>query len=477
MNPQDIYDPEFYGAVSEVLARELQNHFAGMPDLGFAEPRTPAELIQKASQFLENKSDEPQLERARQTIREFIKSATHLHSPYNMGHQVSAPAALAGAFAGLGASLNPGLAVFEMSRFGMGIEHALIKKLNTYVGWDAEASGGIVTSGGTLANMTAILSARNWKFAGAFKDGMQDCRPALFTSEDSHYSIARAAGVLGIGTEQVIKVPLNPRTRRIDPSQLPRIYKETRNRGLEPFCIVAASGTTPVGAFDPLEEIAAFAEAHELWMHVDGAHGAPFLMGDQSRHLLKGAEKADSLTWDAHKMMYVPSLCTFLLYRDRRESYLPFQQEAPYLFGGGDEQLAYDNGLRTFECTKGPLTLPLFALWSIYGEGLFTSMMDKVVQTTHACYEIIKDASDFAAAHEPECNIFCFRYTPSETAKLPAAEMDKYQREVRERLIRGGKMFITGTSLDGVYALRITIMNPTVTTGHFVEILDAIRGG
>lgn len=476
------YDSSLFSQVAQVVSEELSAHLRDMHASSHSVIRSfsPSELVDRAFHYLKGPEVLPNSEaavvsRARELAREFLSSTTHLHSPFYMGHQVPPPVPVAAVFSALGAALNPGLAVFEMSQFASAIERALISKLGAKIDWAGSEWDGIITSGGTLANLTAILSARNWKFPDAFSHGLKGRHPAILASTDSHYSVSRAAGVLGFGAEQVVKVPVDSQ-RRMDPRHLPQVFSEARSRGLEPFCIVAASGSTPFGAFDPLAEIARFAGEHDLWLHVDGAHGGSLLFSERFRPLFAGIEEADSVTWDAHKMMFVPSLCTFLFYRDRRDSYRPFQQEAPYIFSGDDsEPASWDAGLRTFECTKGPIALPTWALWSLFSEKIFSVLIEGVIDSTRTLHQMVEDAGDFTALHKPECNILCFRYTPPKTAQMTVEEVGYMQKQIRKRLVNDGRFYITGTMIDGAYALRTTVINPATDERHLVELLNTIR--
>ena len=170
--------------------------------------------------------------------------------------------------------------------------------------------------------------------------------PKLVVQADAHYCIARSAGILGIGTNNVVKAALDER-RRMDPAQLDATLAGLRAAGHPVVAVVACACATPIGAFDPLERIADICAKYGVWLHVDAAHGGAALLSPRHRHLVAGLERADSLTWDAHKMLFVPALCAFLFYKDKRHSYEAFRQNAPYLFDPSAPGLAeYDSGLQ-----------------------------------------------------------------------------------------------------------------------------------
>jgi L-2,4-diaminobutyrate decarboxylase len=420
-----------------------------------------------------------------------LANGHHLHDPRYMGHQVPPSVPAAALFDVLGRTANQGAAVFEMAPFGTSAERAVINELGKMIGWEPGKFAGIGTHGGTLANVTALLAARNIRYGNSWKSGMgvtakasgtDGLKPAILTSADSHYCIARACGILGIGTSQLIKVPIDEK-RRMNIEKAREILKSSRERGLDVFAIVGSACTTPTGSFDDLGGIADLAREYNLWFHVDGAHGASFLFSEKHKHLLAGIDQADSIAWDAHKMLFVPALSTYLFYRDARHSWQAFAQDAPYLFDPDDPtgMAEFDGGLRTFECTKGALSLGLWGIWSLYGKDFIASLIDRAMDNTRAMRDLIDAAPDFEAAHDPQCNILCFRYLPQPGAEpaasgMPEAEsISNLNQSIRNRLVAEGEWYITGTRLDGHYWLRVTIINPLTDTKHLAGLLDAIR--
>jgi L-2,4-diaminobutyrate decarboxylase len=239
------------------------------------------------------------------------------------------------------------------------------------------------------------------------------------------------------------------------------------------FCLVAAAGSTSVGAFDPLDELADLARAHGLWLHVDGAHGGSLLVSDRLRHRLRGIERADSLVWDAHKLMFVPAACTLLFYRDRDKSYQAFRQDASYVFDTkASIYTELDSAEQNFECTKRPLIMGLWVLWAIYGRGLFAEQIEYVCELTGQAHKLLEAAPDFETLHRPESNILCFRYRPDDNAPASVSEL---QVAIRDRVRQRGTFFISKVDIDGVAALRVVLMNHRTTLDHFHMLLDEIR--
>ena len=484
-----VYQPAFFRAAGAVfvdrLAAYLDDSLAGRtPALPWCEPQA---LLERARAFLraggEQPPEAPPLEMFERIAAEFLADANHLHAPTYMGHQVSTAVPLATLFEGLGAFANQGMAVYEMGPFSTAAERAVVETLGAYVPWPRGTFEGIGTHGGSLANLTGILAARNVRYPGCWERGVASVagkgsrgRPAIVAGADSHYSVARAAGVLGLGTNQVLKAPLDAR-RRIDPDRLRALLDEASADGSDVFCLVASACTTPTGAFDPLADLADLAAERGLWLHVDGAHGASVLLSARHRHKVRGIERADTIVWDAHKMLFVPALCTFLLYRDKAHSWQAFRQDAPYLLNPEAPQMvaSFDGAARTAECTKRSFAMGLFGLLAAYGPRLFEDLVDETFALTTRLWELIEAADDFEACHEPEANILCFRHVPAALRGAPEERLSAFQDQLRQRLVESGEYYVTKTRLDGRSVLRVTMMNPLSEETHLMGLLVALR--
>ena len=313
-----------------------------------------------------------------QLVQTMLQRGLNLHNPRYVGHQVPAPVPLAGLFDAVGSVTNQVMAVYEMGPWATAVEQAMIRELGATIGWAPDTFAGAVTHGGSLANLTALLTARNVALGDVWERGLTGDRPqpVLVTHADAHYSVARAAGILGLGSRQIRHAGLDD-LGRMDPRRLDEQLTSLRAQGRPIVAVSACSCATPTGAFDPLEEIAAVCREHGVWLHVDAAHGGAALLSERHRHLVAGLEQADSVTWDAHKMLFVPGLCAFVFYRDKRHGFEAFRQDAPYLFDPAAPGLAdYDSGIRTVECSKRAATFGLWGVWSLFGRRLFTDMVD-----------------------------------------------------------------------------------------------------
>ncbi len=405
-------------------------------------------------------------------LGEILDGSTHLHHPRYMGHQVSAPLPLSALCQAAVALLNNSAAVFEMGPVASGLEQALVRWMANKVGFDERADG-VFVSGGSLANLLGILAARHERAGfSVWRDGAHAGPPlAALTSSQSHYSSGRAVQLMGWGEAGLVKVACDARYR-LRPEELEGAKAAAERAGRRVVAVVASACSTATGSFDPLPPIADFCERHGLWLHVDGAHGASAVLSPRHRHKLVGLERADSVVWDAHKMLMMPSLATSIVFRDGAVARRLFAQEASYLFREGD---TLDLGQRTIECTKPMLGLPLFVCLAAYGEAMFAEHVAACFDLAARFGEQLAELPYFELAVPPECNIVCFRHLPAALRAAPLAEQNQHQVTVRERLLADGGFYLVQTTLDGVVYLRTTIINPLTTESDLAALLAAIR--
>ncbi len=412
-------------------------------------------------------------QRLAEFVNTYLAATTRLHHPAYMAHQVAVPHH-AGAIAALIDSFtNNAMAIYEMGPGAAAIEYYVINWLLEKVGWQPapldprEAhtqnfGGGVLTHGGSLANLTALIAARTRIAPDVWQDGNPGDL-ALLAPAESHYSIARAAGMVGIGRKMVYPLDVDARGVVI-PERLPAAYQRLQADGKRAVALVANACSTAVGLYDPLPEIGAFCREHDIWLHVDGAHGASALLSDTHRHLLRGVELADSLTWDAHKLMRTPTLCAALLVRDHRTLDQAFTQEASYLFHE-KEQPGFDFIHRTVECTKAGLGLKLFFVLAALGEQGMADYIDRQFQVTQEAYEYIRQLPDFECAVRPQANIVCFRAQGDDNAQLA----------LRDALTAQGHFYLSTTAFSGKRYLRFVLMNPHTTLNDIARLIAEIR--
>jgi L-2,4-diaminobutyrate decarboxylase len=491
------YDPELLRIAGRSLADRLARHLREVQHtqssvLNWAHPlqyiAQAADLANSVkSTDAANKSVKDLAQRFAELVDICLTRGINLHDPRYVGHQVPASVPVAGLFDAIGSVTNQCMAIYEMGPWVTAVEQAMVDILAGCLGWLGTDYAGIVTHGASLANLTALLVARNVALGESWESGLGgefSCAngavsargaPKLVVQADAHYCVARSAGILGIGTNNVVKAPVDER-RRMDPEKLHTILSISRAAGDRVVAVVACACATPVGAFDPLERIADICARHGVWLHVDAAHGGAALLSARHRHLVAGLERADSLTWDAHKMLFVPALCAFLFYKNKRHSFEAFKQNAPYLFDPSAPDLAeFDSGLRTVECTKRGAALGLWGVWSLFGPQLFADMVDVTFELGRQFYEKLQAAGDFDALHEPECNIVVFRHVPEDLRSATPERIGEFQWQVRRAMIESGDFYLVPTTHGGIAALRCTLINPLTTAAHLDQLLDSLR--
>lgn len=482
------YDPGLFADAGRRMVSALGEHLAQVessqkPVLNWADPwvnvQRAREVLSQGGEKSGSSLDADALgKRFGELVETMLSRGHNLHDPRYLGHQVPASIPLAGLFDAVGSVTNQVMAIYEMGPWASAVEEVMVEQLGGLVGWQPKSFAGLITHGGSLANLTALLTARNVALGESWERGVFSHAtkpPVLVAHAEAHYCIARSAGILGLGTNHVIKAALDGQ-RRIDPNKLDETLSKLRADGVPIVAVVACGCATPIGAFDPLDDIADVCQKHHVWMHVDAAHGGGALFSSKHRHLLKGLERVDSLIWDAHKMLFVPALCAFVFYKNAGHRFEAFRQEAPYLFDPSAPGLAeYDSGLKTVECTKRAAAFGLWGVWSMFGPQLFGDLVDVTFDLGQRLYEKLREAKDFEPLHRPECNIVAFRHIPDALKNAPKQELGQFQLRLRREIIQSGEFYIVPTAAGGIGALRVTLINPLTTPEHLDQLLETLR--
>ena len=405
----------------------------------------------------------------------YLEHSQHLHHPGFIGHQVAVPhegAAIADMVHGV---INNPMAVYEMGPTASVIERVVVNWMLEKTGWftgaidgfehNANNGAGVLTHGGSLANLTAVLAARAHAAPEAWALGTPD-NFAIIAPAATHYSLARAVSIAGFGQNAIRYAPVND-LEVLQPEKLEQTFMEACDNGQKVFMVSANACTTATGLYDPIDEVAEFCEAHDLWLHVDGAHGGSALLSDKERHHMKGISRADSLTWDAHKMMRTSALCAAILFKDQSAMAGTFHQDASYIFYGGEDQIGFDVGPYAIECTKSALGAKLFWVLAMEGEKGMAKFVEKQYADTRAFYDFINAQPDFTCPYRPEANILCFKY---DGIKDNAAQL-----ALREKILERGNFYITTAEVGRVRYLRLSVMNPLTTLETIQKLLIEIR--
>lgn len=407
-------------------------------------------------------------------LNTYLSALTRIYHPANIAHQQAVPhymAALAGLIDHFVSSDG---SIYELGPASVSIEFFLINWFLEKVGWKPQPvynlepvdgrmhGGGILTHGGSIANLTALIAARTKIAPEIWQQGNPD-HFALLAPAGAHYSIARSVGIMGMGQRCIYPLQTD-RDGVILPDQLEQAYEKACVDGKQILAVIANAGTTALGLYDPLLEIGAFCRKHSLWLHVDGAHGGPALLTSKYRHLMRGIEQADSFTFNAHKMMRVTAVCTVLLVRDARHLDQAFTQEASYLFHE-KEQPGYDFLHRTIECTKPVLGLKLFMVLAGMGEAGMAAYIERQFDLAAEAYEYLQGLPDFECPARPQSNILCFRVINAPLGQLA----------LRERLLARGHYYVSSAMVNGERYLRLTLTNPATTMNDLEGLVHEVR--
>jgi len=414
------------------------------------------------------------LERLIEECQTIIDLSRHNGHPRFFGY-VASPSTPIGAYGDLiASSLNANITCWRSGPAGTEIEKIVVRWLGSLIGYDDEAKG-LLTSGGSMANLIALLIASRRKSGPeAARKGLWNSGSPItvYASDEVHMSIAKAADILGFGRDHVRAVQTDEQ-QRIDVVDLRARIETDLKEGFRPFCVVASAGTVNTGVVDTLKEVAAVAREFDLWFHVDGAYGAPGILDDGKKDLFKGLELADSVSLDPHKWLYVPVDAGCLLFRDETTAKAAFNTEdADYIKVHGlsdDETFAYwDYGVelsRRFRALKVWLTL------RYYGMRRIAETISEDIALAAYLGELVEEAEDFELLSPVELSICCFRYVPTHGD----FDLDQLNATVLAAVQKGGRAYVSNATVKGRFALRACITNFRTTKSDIDETLKVIR--
>ncbi|XP_067851868.1 glutamate decarboxylase 1 [Heptranchias perlo] len=383
----------------------------------------------------------------------------------------------------LTAAANTNMFTYEIAPVFIIMEEILLKKMSTMVGWSHNEADGIFSPGGAMSNLYSILVARYKRFPEVKTQGIASLpRLVLFTSELSHYSITKAAGVLGFGTDNVFLVKCNERGKIISAELEARII-EAKQKGFVPLYVNATAGTTVYGAFDPLNDIADICEKHSLWLHVDAAWGGGLLMSQKHRYKLSGIERANSVTWNPHKMMGVLLQCSAILIHEKGLLLNCNKMCAQYLFQNDKlYNVSYDTGDKTIQCGRHVDVFKFWLMWKAKGTSGFEKQIDKCLQIAEYLHSKLKGRDDFKLVFDdkPEHTNVCFWYIPPSLQGMPEnAERDGRLHQIAPKI--KARMMEEGSTMvgyqpqgDRVNFFRMVFSNPATNTSDVDFLIEEI---
>jgi len=403
-------------------------------------------------------------------FKDIIERSIALNHPRYMGHQISSAAPVTALASLVAAFMNNGMGVYEMGPASSAIEKVVAQFFAKAIGYDASADG-FLTSGGTLANLTALLSARSaHAHTDVWKAGHEGKKLAIMVSAEAHYCVDRAARIMGLGDDGILKIETNDRFQ-MKTDQLEIQFKQATENGLQVIAVVGSACTTSTGSYDDLEAIAEFSERYGIWFHVDGAHGGAAVFSEKYKPLTRGIHRADSVVIDCHKMLMTPAIITALIFKNSDDAYKTFNQKAQYLWKEAAEEEWYNLAKRTFECTKEMMSIKFFSLMQLHGNEGFAAFVETLYDLGNTFAKLIKKRPQLELATEPECNIVCFRLYDS---TISTVENNRINSEIRQKIIESGTFYIVQTTLRDTVYLRTTLMNPFTTEKDLKDLLQLV---
>jgi glutamate/tyrosine decarboxylase-like PLP-dependent enzyme len=478
--------PEEFRSLGYRVVDLIADYYSRIDELPVFPVRTSAEVARVFDEPLPSKGQDPAAI-LKEWETKVLPNATHLGSPRYFGF-VNGSGTMLGTLAeALSASVNMNVGAWKPAPAASEIERRALVWIAELIGYPA-TSGGHFTSGGTQANFTAILCAlRNTAAFDTTRYGLQtDLARGRFllymADHEGHISVTRVADMLNLGREAVRPVP-SREDFTLEVGALEKMIEEDRARGDVPFCVVGQAGSINVGAIDPLDEIADVCQRHQLWFHVDGANGALAAMLPEKRPLYRGMDRADSITLDPHKWLYIPYECGCVLVRDPEKLRRAFSLTAPYLRGTlpteytGLDYLEYGP-----QMSRGFRALKVWMTLKHYGAVGYRQLLSQNTRCAEHLDRLVRGSADFEALHKPTLFLYSFRYAPADlrlgTRATSAgrekadAYLDRLNQRIADEIQASGVAFVMTTRVRGRVVLRLSICSHR-TTLRDIEIVFA----
>ena len=480
--PGDIELGEFRRAGREAIDAIAAYH-AELPDRVVLPKVTPAEV---AALFADGLADEG--EAAGALVRDWRERVapllTAVGSPRHFAY-VNGSGAMVGILAeALAACTNTNAGAWKLGPAAAGIERQCLRWIAEFVGYPAD-TGGVMVSGGTMANFTALLTALRHvapydTTAGGLQDAAQSGRFLVYMADhEGHVSVTRVADMMNLGRSSVRLVPSRA-DFTIDAEALDRMLSDDRGRGDLPFCVVAQLGSVNVGAVDDVAALADVCARHGVWLHGDGACGLLAAGVPETRGLFRGLERCDSLSLDAHKWLGVPHDCGVVLVRHAERLRRAFSINAPYLRGSLDgEGEALDYLEYGPQMSRSFRALKVWMVLRFFGARGLRELFSKNLGLTRRLHVLVGDHPDFEVLHEPTLYLYCFRYVPHGLAGRREEEgvrelLDRLNQEIVEAVQRSGLALLMTTRVRGRVAIRMSVCSHRTLQADIDATFEAV---
>lgn len=372
----------------------------------------------------------------------------------------------------ISASLNQNNLKWHSSPVSTEMEKLVIRWVSQFIGY-AECAAGAILDGGSTANFNCMAVARKNMLPGTMSDkGMYGFKPTtVYVSEEGHSSFDKAIDMLGIGKNNLRKVEVD-QVFRIDTEKLERKIENDKQNGLNPICVIGIAGTTNTGAVDDLNKLADIARKHNLWYHVDAAYGGPAASVSETQKLFKGIERADSVVINPHKWLYVPFEAACILVKEPEKLRKTFSTIPDYLRSDNSKDGRTDLMEYQLPLTKSFKSLKIWMTLKAYGAERIRETIRKDIKNALYLAELIEKSDDFELLAPVSLSITCFRYKPT---GLSEQEVEDLNQRLIRYIEKDGRIFLTGTKINGKTALRTCFINPRTKTKDVEWIPEVIR--
>lgn len=458
----------------EMLLRafELVNwYYATLPDMRVNPVTTSRELRTLLYEPLPRNATT--LEEVLKTVRDVVYPLSrHNGHPRFFGY-VSSPGSAAAVIGDLLASaLNANVTSWRSAPAAAELEHLVIDWFKNMIGYDA-SSIGLLVSGGSIANLSGLAAARAFAdpYSGQHGTGRHTPPLQVYTSEETHLSIQKAARILGIGSDNVRSIPTD-KYLRIDVAELERRIKVDRRAGLQPMCIVGNAGTVNTGAVDSIADLAEIAEREHVWLHVDAAYGGFSALASSTKHLFAGIKRADSLSLDPHKWLYTSTGCGCILYRDPHAAITAFAERAEYTRPVGlSREEAFAFGDLGLELSRPFRALTIWLQVKLYGADALAAAIEGNIACARYFESLIENAENFEMLAPVTLSIFCFRFRPSHYT----GDLDAINERILIEVQRRGSSYLSNARVRGKFALRGCVLNYRTTMQDMEQLFEDVR--
>ncbi len=348
------------------------------------------------------------------------------------------------------------------------IEAQALRWLGEFIGYPA--TGGTFTSGGMVSNLTALTAAREKAIPGSRHQGLAGQRMALYCSSEAHYSVKRAAEVLGIGADNVRGLPIS-KQRQINPNDVLKAVDDDRADGILPVAVVATAGTTLTGAVDPLGELADICAAKHIWLHVDGAYGLPAASLPELKETFLGLDRADSVTVDAHKWLYLPKACGVVLVKDRSTLVHAFSHFENYMLHDESQMNPVD---MTLEYSRPFRALKLWLAFRVHGAEAFRHALRNNLAQAQLCKTLIERDDDLELLFSPHLSTVPFRHVPN-ALRGDERALNEHNLHLVKKLQEDGRVYVSSAVVDTKVCLRPCFVNFRTRSEDVTTLIETLK--